>query len=117
MESLTSSQWARYSELANRLERVSAAEREAKLRALFDQREDPVVLSLVALRLRLLTEEASRHTGKKVGKYTLKELIGAGGMGVAYLAEHDVTLQPAVVKLIHPCWRPTRMRPGGFRKR
>ena len=69
---------------------------------LFDQREDPVVLSLVALRLRLLTEEASRHTGKKVGKYTLKELIGAGGMGVAYLAEHDVTLQPAVVKLIHP---------------
>src|SRR5271157_4145107 len=103
MESLpTSSQWVRVSELVNRLKRASGTQRDAKLRALFEQGEDPAVLSLVALQLRLPLEEELRHVGKKVGKYTLNELIGAGGMGVVYLAVHDFTGQQAVVKLIHP---------------
>jgi hypothetical protein len=71
MESLTSSQWARVEKLVDRLQRASGTQREAKLRALVDQGEDPVVLSLVSLRLRLPPEEELRSIGKKVGEYTL----------------------------------------------
>ena len=37
-----------------------------------------------------------------MGDYSLKEWIGAGGMGLVFLAEHDEIGRPAVVKLINP---------------
>ncbi len=37
---------------------------------------------------------------KKLGQYRLKKLIGAGGMGEVYLAEHNLLKRPCVIKLI-----------------
>jgi serine/threonine protein kinase len=98
MESLTSSQWARVREIASQLEFASETRREADLRALRDQGEDPVVLSLAALRLRLPPEDLA---GRKVGGFTLRKVIGAGGMGVAYLADQDMPRRKVIVKLPH----------------
>ncbi len=39
---------------------------------------------------------------KQLGQYRLKGLIGAGGMGEVYLAEHQLLKRPCVVKLIRP---------------
>jgi hypothetical protein len=39
---------------------------------------------------------------KQLGQYRLKELIGAGGMGEVYLAEHQLLKRPCAIKLIHP---------------
>jgi len=39
---------------------------------------------------------------RTVGQYRLKKLIGAGGMGEVYLAEHQLMKRPCAVKLIHP---------------
>lgn len=43
----------------------------------------------------------SISTFKRVGNYTLEEIIGRGGMGVVYKARHDMLKRPAAVKLIH----------------
>src|SRR5262249_14173751 len=39
--------------------------------------------------------------GRKVGDFTLRKLIGAGGMGVAYLADQDRPRREVIVKLPH----------------
>ena len=39
---------------------------------------------------------------KQFGQYKLVELMGAGGMGEVYLAEHRMLKRPCVVKLIRP---------------
>jgi serine/threonine-protein kinase len=41
-------------------------------------------------------------TAKQLGQYRLKKLIGSGGMGEVYLAEHQMMKRPCVVKLIRP---------------
>ncbi len=37
---------------------------------------------------------------KQLGQYRLKKLIGVGGMGEVYLAEHNLLKRPCVIKLI-----------------
>ena len=39
---------------------------------------------------------------RQLGQYCLTRLIGAGGMGEVYLAEHQLLKRPCVVKLIRP---------------
>lgn len=39
---------------------------------------------------------------KQVGQYYLKQMIGKGGMGQVYLAQHRMLRRPCAVKLIHP---------------
>lgn len=48
---------------------------------------------------------ALRHeafVAKQLGQYRLKKLLGAGGMGEVYLAEHQMMKRPCAVKLIRP---------------
>ena len=39
---------------------------------------------------------------KQLGQYRLKKLIGSGGMGEVYLAEHQMMKRPAAIKIIRP---------------
>lgn len=39
---------------------------------------------------------------ERIGSYTLKEKLGAGGMGEVHLAEHQLLKRPCAVKLIRP---------------
>ncbi len=39
---------------------------------------------------------------QKMGQYRLKTLLGSGGMGDVFLAEHDLLKRPCAVKTIHP---------------
>jgi serine/threonine-protein kinase len=39
---------------------------------------------------------------KQFGQYRLKQLIGKGGMGEVYLAEHQLLKRPCAIKLIRP---------------
>ena len=39
---------------------------------------------------------------KQLGQYRLLKLLGAGGMGEVYLAEHQLLKRPCAIKLIHP---------------
>jgi len=39
---------------------------------------------------------------QQLGQYRLKRLLGAGGMGQVYLAEHQMLKRPCAVKLIRP---------------
>jgi serine/threonine-protein kinase len=51
-------------------------------------------------KIRQLHEEA--HEGRRIGQYRLKQLVGAGGMGSVYLAEHILLRRPCAIKLIRP---------------
>jgi serine/threonine protein kinase len=92
-------QLSRFSKLVNVLEHLPKEAREAEVRRMLDQGEDEAVLSLVLVSLSLPPEG---RIGQEIGPYKLSEKIGAGGMGIAYRAQHTATGHPAVVKLIHP---------------
>ena len=43
-----------------------------------------------------------RHSGSEIGSFRLAEVIGNGGMGEVYRAQHLTLQTPAAVKIIHP---------------
>jgi serine/threonine-protein kinase len=45
---------------------------------------------------------AARREARSLGQYRLKGLLGSGGMGEVYLAEHRLLKRPCAVKMIHP---------------
>jgi serine/threonine-protein kinase len=50
--------------------------------------------------INVLRDEAQR--AKRLGQYKLKRLIGSGGMGEVYLAEHLLMKRPCAIKVIRP---------------
>jgi serine/threonine-protein kinase len=42
------------------------------------------------------------HEARKFGQYQLRKLLGIGGMGEVYLAEHQLLKRPCALKLIKP---------------
>jgi branched-subunit amino acid transport protein len=51
-------------------------------------------------RIESLRQEAA--AARRLGQYQLKELIGSGGMGEVYLAEHALLRRPCAIKIIRP---------------
>jgi eukaryotic-like serine/threonine-protein kinase len=51
-------------------------------------------------KIRQLHEKA--HEAQRIGQYRLKEIVGFGGMGTVYLAEHVLLRRPCAIKLIRP---------------
>jgi serine/threonine-protein kinase len=51
-------------------------------------------------KIRELHEQA--HEAQRIGQYRLKEVLGFGGMGAVYLAEHVLLRRPCAIKLIRP---------------
>ncbi len=52
--------------------------------------------------VRLNTLQRQAYEAQQVGPYTLRRLLGKGGMGEVYLAEHKLLKRPCAVKLIRP---------------
>lgn len=88
--------------------RSEAVEQFAHKVANFEQISDHVIMMTLAVagslygthiinRLRVEAFQA-----RQMGQYHLKELLGTGGMGEVYLAEHGWLKRPCAIKLIRP---------------
>lgn len=69
--------------------------------------EQAMMLALAAMTaiVGVHTINTLRHeafVAKQLGQYRLKRLLGAGGMGEVYLAEHQMMKRPCAVKVIRP---------------
>ena len=69
--------------------------------------EVPLIMSLSVLiaivgvaAIGSLRREA--FVARQLGQYRLKQLLGSGGMGEVYLAEHEMMKRPCAVKVIRP---------------
>jgi serine/threonine-protein kinase len=51
-------------------------------------------------KIRQLHEKA--HEAERIGQYECKEILGIGGMGAVYLAEHVLLRRPCAIKVIRP---------------
>jgi serine/threonine-protein kinase len=51
-------------------------------------------------KIRELHEKA--HEAERIGQYRLKQILGFGGMGAVYLAEHVLLRRPCAIKVIRP---------------
>ncbi len=61
-----------------------------------------VVLTAVVGVHTIGTLRREAFAAKQLGQYRLKRLLGSGGMGEVYLAEHQMMKRPCAVKLIRP---------------
>ena len=60
-----------------------------------------VVVAVVGVHsINSLRQEA--FVAKQLGQYRLKKLLGSGGMGEVYLAEHQMMKRPCAIKVIRP---------------
>ncbi len=59
-----------------------------------------VAATLAAFQITALQRAVSE--ARRLGPYQLKQLLGSGGMGEVYLAEHRLLKRPCAVKLIRP---------------
>jgi serine/threonine-protein kinase len=59
-----------------------------------------IIVIYGARRLEMLRREAA--AARRLGQYQLKGLLGTGGMGEVYLAEHVLLRRPCALKLIRP---------------
>jgi eukaryotic-like serine/threonine-protein kinase len=69
--------------------------------------EQAMMMALVAMVaiVGVQTINTLRHEAfiaKQLGQYRLKRLLGSGGMGEVYLAEHQMRKRPCAVKVIRP---------------
>lgn len=57
---------------------------------------------ITSLQAEVADARAEAREARQLGPYALKRLIGSGGMGEVYLAEHRLLKRPCAVKLIRP---------------
>ncbi len=57
---------------------------------------------ITALQAEVADAREQAREARQLGPYALKRLLGAGGMGEVYLAEHRLLKRPCAVKLIRP---------------
>ncbi|MCC6234166.1 MAG: protein kinase [Verrucomicrobiales bacterium] len=98
--------WCRVEEIAAELDRLPPDQAAARLAELEAEGEPRSVLTLLEAWRSLPAHTApALQPGAKLGhRYTLKERLGAGGMGVVWRAQQDTVEREVAVKLIHPAF-------------
>lgn len=92
---------AGFDALCDRLAPLSKRDRDAQLRALRHQGVATDILDEVASYLRLWGTGDDRWSlvGRSIGPFEFRDVLGAGGMGVVYLARHQCLMLQCAVKV------------------
>jgi len=95
-------EWSRFHQIREDLSELSASEVLTRIDQLRDRGEAKAVVSMLELHFRLAKSPALRAGRRLANRYTIKQKIGEGGMGVVYRAVQALTQQEVALKVIHP---------------
>lgn len=79
--------------------------RTSEFRGIFTEHFLVMALTVVIATVGVWTIGSLRHeafVAKQLGQYRLKQMLGSGGMGEVYLAEHEMMKRPCAIKVIRP---------------
>ena len=102
-------EWSRFHRIREDLSELPAVDVRTRLERLKADGEGTTIISMLELHFKLARPPGLQAGRCLANRYTIKQKIGEGGMGVVYQAVQELTQQAVALKVIHPALVSSRL--------
>ena len=102
-------EWSRFHRIREDLSELPAVDVRTRIARLKADGEGTTIISMLELHFKLARPPGLQAGRCLANRYTIKQKIGEGGMGVVYQAVQELTQQAVALKVIHPALVSSRL--------